>query len=312
MNDWGTVVAVILLHELPVLIHAGILKGAPLLWAALGGAYSERSGIMNIGLEGMMLAGAFAGVAGSGMTGNPWIGLVAGGVAGGLFGLIHALVSIHLKADQIVSGMGINLFSLGITGFLLFRIFNARGNSPEVTKIPSIQGWDNIPIVSEFLFPLSPLHLFLVVAVGFTIFIFYYTPFGLRLRACGEDPQVVKAVGCRVSIYRYTAVIVSGILAGFGGVQLSLGDISQFSVGMTNGRGFVALAALICSGWRPGRAVLICLFFGCAEALGERFQGVFPMIPSRGWLVLPFVFALVVLSLQRTRVQPPHALGKVI
>ncbi|RJP18815.1 MAG: ABC transporter permease [Candidatus Omnitrophota bacterium] len=311
MYEWTAIIPMILLHELPMLVHAGVLKGAPLLWATLGGAFSERSGIINIGLEGMMLAGAFAAVAASGLSGNPWAGLMAGAVCGGLFGLVHALVCIRWKADQIVSGMGINLFSLGITGFLLFQIFKARGNSPEVPKIPTIQGWSDIPILSDLFFPLSPLHILLFLMIGFTIFVFYQTAFGLRLRACGEDPRVVKAAGVRASLYRYGAVGISGVMAGLGGVQLALCDVSQFSQGMTNGRGFVALAALICSGWRPGRAALICFLFGCAEALGERLQGAFPLLPSRAYLALPFVLALIVLSLRKTQSRPPRALGKV-
>ncbi len=311
MHDWFSYFLVLLIHEFPIVIHAGVVKGAPLLWASLGGAYSERSGVINIGLEGMMLIGAFAAVVGSGLTGSPWIGLLAGAVCGALLGLVHAVVCIQFKANQIVSGMGINLFALGITGFLLFRIFNARGNSPEVEKIPAITGWDTIPFLSNLLFPLSPVHLLLFCVIGITVFVFYQTRFGLRLRACGEDPAVVKAAGIRVSFYRYTAVIISGMLAGLGGVQLSICDVHQFSQGMTNGRGFIALAALICSGWRPGRAAVICFLFGCAEALGERLQGIFPIIPSRAYLVLPFVFALVVLSLKKSRIQQPQALGKV-
>jgi len=300
----------LLFHELPVLLHAGAMKAAPLLWATLGGAYSERSGVINIGLEGMMLAGAFAGVAGSGMTGNPWAGLAAAAVCGGLFGLAHALVSLRWKADQIVSGMGINLFALGITGLLLDRIFHARGNSPEVPKLPAVQGWSDMDFLSDLLFPFSLLHVALLLAAGTTIYLFYQTAFGLRLRACGEDPRVVEAAGLPPSLYRYTAVTLSGMLSALGGAQLSLSDVSQFSTGMTNGRGFVALAALICSGWRPGRAIGICLLFGCAEALGERLQGVLPWIPARIYLILPFALALAVLSFRRRIVQAPRALGK--
>ena len=308
--DLYTLLISICLHECPALLHAGALKAAPLLWASLGGAYSERSGVINIGLEGMMLIGAFAAVAGSGLTGNPWLGLLVGAAAGGLFGLIHALAALQWKANQIVSGMGINIFALGITGFLLYRIFEARGNSPEVTKIPAVHGWEDVPFLSDLFFPFSLLHILLLFALCFTIYIFYRTAFGLRLRACGEDPEVVKAAGVNVSFYRYAAVVISGILAGIGGAQLSLSDVSQFSVGMTNGRGFVALAALICSGWRPGRAAWVCLFLGTAEALGERLTEVFPLIPSRACQVLPFVFALLVLAYKRELAQQPRALGK--
>lgn len=297
--------------ELASLLHAGFLKGAPLLWAAIGGAYSERSGVINIALEGMMLVGAFAAVTGSYVTGSPWIGILCGVVCSGLLALIHAWVSLYWKADQIVSGMGLNLFALGITGFLLQKIFHTIGNSPEVHKMPAIAWKSGISAIDHLLFPLSPLHIALILFLFFTLYLFYRTRYGLRLRACGEDPHVVQSAGVRVNFYRYTAVIMSGICAGLGGVQLSLGEISQFSIGMTNGRGFVALAALICSGWRPGRAAIICLFFGIAEALSERSQAVFPHLPSRALLALPFIFALVVLSLSRQRNNAPQALGQV-
>jgi ABC-type uncharacterized transport system permease subunit len=296
--------------ELAVLIHAGFLKGAPLLWATLGGAYSERSGVINIGLEGMMLIGAFADMTGAGLTGCPWIGLLLGAVCGGLLGLVHAWVSLYWKADQIVSGMGINVFAFGLTGFLLYKIFGARGNSSAVNKLPWVQ-WGNGDWWSVLIFPLSPLHLLLLLVLAVTLYLFYHTRFGLRLRACGEDPSVVQSAGISVNFYRYTCVALSGMLAGLGGAQLSISDINQFSVGMSNGRGFIALAALICSGWRPGRAALICILFGIVEALAERLQAVFPDLPSRALLALPFIFALLVLSLSRQTGKPPQALGKV-
>ncbi len=296
---------------MPLLLHAGFLKGAPLLWASLGGAYSERSGVINIGLEGMMLVGAFAAVAVSGMIENPWLGLMAGAFAGGLFGLLHAFVCLTCRANQIVSGMGINLIALGLTGFLLSLIFHTRGNSPEVMKLPAIQGGSiHIPFLSPLLFPLSPLHILLIMVLVATLYVFYRTRFGLRMRACGEDPTVVKSLGASVMFYRYSAVCISGVLAGIGGVQLSMSDISQFSVGMTNGRGFIALAALICSGWRPGWAFVICFLFGGIEALGERLQGALPWMPSRLSLALPFILALIVLAFRRASLRPPHALGK--
>lgn len=312
MIDLTLAISALLASELPLLLHAGFLKGAPLLWAAIGGVYSERSGVINIGLEGMMLIGAFAAVAASGLGGNPWLGLLAGALCGGVMGLAHAVICLRFRADQIVSGMGINLFSLGITGVLLFRLFNARGNSPEVPKIPVVHGFESqIPFVSDLFFPFSPLHVLLLFGVITTIVILYRTRYGLRLRGCGENPHAVESAGGRVAFYRYTAVTLSGVLAGLGGVQLSICDISQFSTGMTNGRGFVALAALICSGWRPGRAALICFAFGCAESLAERLQAVFPDLPARALLALPFALALLALSLKRQTSQPPQALGKI-
>lgn len=292
-------------------LHAGVLKAAPLLWATLGGAFSERSGVINIGLEGMMLVGAFAAVAGSGLTGSPWIGVLGAALCGALFGLLHAWISLFWKADQIVSGMGINLLALGITGFALFAVFDTRGNSPEVAKIPAFSVEETSSWWQLLIFPFSPTHILLGIILVVSIYLFYQTRYGLRLRACGENPAVVKAAGINVAYYRYSAVTLSGMLAGLGGAQLSIGDISQFSVGMTNGRGFIALAALICSGWRPGRAALVCIFFGVMEAMSESLQSFLPGLPSRAMLALPFVLALIVLALSYQKSQAPKALGEV-
>lgn len=286
--------------EAPLLLAAGFAKCAPLAWAALGGLLSERSGIINIGLEGMMLIGAFFAVLGVGLTGSPWAGVGCALLSGAVTGLLHAVLCIHGRTDQIISGMGINLIALGLTGMLLSRIFDAYGNSPTVEKLP---------VFSETL-ALSPLHLCLLLVLAGIILLIYYTRTGLNLRACGEDPGVVRSAGIWVNGYRYAAVTLGGALAGIGGAQLSISDVSQFTTGMTNGRGFIALAALICSGWRPGRALLICWLFGMAEAGAERLQTPFPEIPSRAMLALPFAVALIVLALRPQQTRPPAALGK--
>lgn len=290
-----------LLSNMPGIFHSGIIIAAPLLWAAFGGLLSERSGVINVGLEGMMLTGAFFGAAGSWLTGSPWLGLLLGITAGGFMGLLHAWICLQWRANQIVSGMGINLLAFGITGFLLYRIFETRGNSPEVNKIP---------FLTDTWFPLSPLHIFLAVTAIAIYYIYHHTRFGLRLRACGENPHVALSAGIRVKYYQYIGVILSGALAGAGGAQLSIGDISQFSVGMSDGRGFIALAALISSGWKPGRLILICLAFGMFVALGERMQTVFPQISSRAFLMMPFVIALFVLAFFSSAIRMPASLGK--
>ena len=290
----------IVLASMPALMAAALAKSAPLLWASLGGAYSERSGVINIGLEGMMLTGAFFAVWGAWFGGSPWIGLGCAIIAGGLAGLLHATLCIYGRANQIVSGMGVNIIALGLSGFLLVRVFHALGNSPVVAKVTT---W----ILGA---AVSPLHLLLVVVLLTTMYGFYQTRFGLRLRACGEDPAAAKAAGLPVTLYRYCAVTISGALAGLGGAQLSIGELSYFTTGMSGGRGFIALAVLICSGWRPGRAALICFGFGFAEALAESIQGVFPALPSRALLALPFVLALFVLMGRPREARGPAALGK--
>ena len=298
------------------LLHTAGIKASPILWASLGGLCSERSGIVNIGLEGMMLAGAFFAVLGSHFLPSPWLGLLCAAIAGGLLGLLHAWLSIRWRVDQIISGIGINLLSLGLTGFLLLRIFQAYGNSPTVPKFGSISGefFRQIPIVGELLvqliFPLCPLHLVLLGLVLVVWWFFWKSVWGLRLRATGENPHAVRSAGIHPERIQYVAVTVSGILAGIGGAQLSIGDVSAFSTGMTNGRGFIALAALICGQWRPEGVVIACLCFGFVEALGEHLQGRLPLLPSEFYLALPFVLALAALSAARWTGRPPVALGK--
>lgn len=281
---------------------AGAVKSAPLIWTTLAGAFSERSGIINIGLEGMMLLGAFSAVWGSWIWGTPWAGLAMAAGVGALAGLFHGVVCIFGKADQIISGMGLNVIAFGLTGLLLTLIFNAMGNSPEVEKIPVMQ------LVGGVSF--SVMHVMAALAGIAALLVFYQTRFGLQLRACGERPDAARAAGVNVSLCRLAAVVCSGILASLGGAHLSIVDVSYFSVGMSGGRGFIALAILICSGWRPGLAILLCLAFGTIEAGAERMQSVFSNAPSRLMLAAPFIVALVVLALRTRSVHPPEALGR--
>lgn len=277
-----------------------LAKATPLLLAAIGGLYSERAGVVNIGLEGMMLAGAFGGVVGSLQFESPWIGLLVGMTAGAVLAAIHGWVTIRLRADQIISGTAINLLSLGATGFLLFEWFGTHGSSPTAVKLP---------IVSLPSLRLPPTTLFALLSVPVTLFIVYRTPWGLRLRACGEAPQIVRASGVSVGWMRFGAVVLSGALAGLGGAHLSLGDLSQFVERMTAGRGFVALAALIFGKWHPLGVLAACLFFGTAEAIADTLQGWTAAVPSQVFLALPFVLTMVVLAGFVGRSRPPAALG---
>ncbi|MBI1387940.1 MAG: ABC transporter permease [bacterium] len=287
-----------------MLAHLGFIKAAPLIWASLGGCVSERSGVINIGLEGMMLTGAFAAAWGADAAGNPWAGVAAALLAGAAMGALHAAACLWGKANHIVSGMAVNIIALGLTGFLLSRVFHALGNSPEVPSLGGwfIPGWNAAPV--------SPLHPVLIVTVFATVYLMYRTRYGLRLRACGESPSAARAQGVQVTRYRFAAVCASGALAGLGGAQLAIGDVSYFSVGMSGGRGFIALAAMICAGWRPGRAAWVCLAFGVIEALGERLQGAVPALPSRLMLSLPFLIALAMLALRSSSLRQPAALGR--
>jgi simple sugar transport system permease protein len=282
-----------------------LTKSAPLILAALGGLLSERAGIIHVGLEGTMLAGAYAAAAGSLAAGNPWIGLMVGGAVGGLLGLLHALACIRLRSDHVVSGTAINLLALGGTGFLLFRTFGVHGNTPTV---PKLAPW-SLPGLSPDLFRAVPTVYLALAAVALIHLVLYRTTWGLRLRATGEQSAAVLAAGVPLRRLQYVAVALGGALAGLGGAHLSLGDLSQFVERMTSGRGFVALAALICGRWRPVGTLAACLFFGLVEAFAEGLQGE-NALPSQFFLALPFLLTLGVLAGFAGRSRPPAALGQ--
>ena len=263
----------------------------PYLFAAAGGVLAERSGVISLGLEGYMLAGAFGGTLGTYYTGSGWIGVACGAAAGLLFALVHALVSLRFRADQVVSGIAINLLVIGLTRFLLKLFFGSSSNSPRV---------------GGFAFdPLLVIGVFAPVALAWLI---YRTPYGLRVRAAGEHPEAAETLGVRVQRVRLTAVATSGALAALGGVYLAL-DQHQFTDEMTAGRGFIALAAVIFGRWDPMRAALACLFFAAAETLQIQLQGT-QGIPSQFIQMLPYVLTIVALAGVVGRAIPPASLGK--
>jgi general nucleoside transport system permease protein len=291
-----------------ILVASTIRLATPLVLAALGGLFSERSGVINIALEGKMLAGAFTAAAvtyavdtkfGTGAA-SPWIGLLAGMIAGLFIAVIYAVSCIRFKADQVVSGAAINILMLGIPGFLSGALFLSSGSTPQIPK-------DN-------LLPQSPLFIAVVIAllVAGISYVVYKTPFGLRLRSVGENPEAADAAGVSVSRIRYSGVLLAGILAGMGGAYLSIGQSSLFTRNMTVGRGFIALAALIFGKWRPVPTLLACLLFGFTEAMSIQMQGVKPFgkdIPVQFIQMVPYVLTIVVLAGFIGSSRPPRALG---
>ncbi|HZG52951.1 MAG TPA: ABC transporter permease [Pyrinomonadaceae bacterium] len=280
------------------LIFSTIRTATPLLLAALGGLYSERSGVINIALEGLMLAGAFTAAAVTHYAGNPWLGLLAGIGAGMLVASIHAVACIRFNADQVVSGTAINILMTGVPAMLSGALFLSSGSTPQIPK-------DN-------LIPWTPVVLALLL-VGLTWYVLYRTPYGLRLRAVGENPEAADAAGVGVNRVRYSAVLVSGALAAIGGAYLSIGQSSLFTRNMTSGRGFIALAALIFGKWRPVQTMLACLLFGFTEAISIQMQGVFKPwgeeIPVQFISIVPYVLTIIVLAGFIGLSRAPRALG---
>lgn len=275
------------------LLFSTIRLATPLVLAALGGLFSERSGVINIALEGLMLAGAFTAAAVTHYVGSPWVGLLAGIAAGVLVASIHAVACIRYKADQVVTGTAINIMMIGVPALLSGALFLSSGSTPQIPK--------------EQLIPWTPVVIAFVLVI-ITYYVLYYTPFGLRLRAVGENPEAADAAGISVKRMRYTAVLISGALAAIGGAYLSIGQSSLFTRNMTAGRGFIALAALIFGKWRPVQTMLACLLFGFAEAVAIQMQGVVE-IPIQFIQIIPYVLTIIVLAGFIGHSRAPRALG---
>jgi simple sugar transport system permease protein len=273
------------IFSLEVLASA-LRMSVPLAFAALGGVYSERGGVVNIALEGIMLVGAFGAVLGTYFTGNSWIGLLVAMSFGFLIALIHAIVSITFRINQIVSGTALNIMATGLTTFLSRLIFKAAGSSPHIEGMTQ---W-HIPGISG---SLSPLMVIMFLCIILSQFIIFRTRYGLRLRACGENPFAADSLGIDVIRMRYSGVLISGALGGLGGAFLSLEHARVFVEGMTTGRGFIALAAMIFGRWTPIGSFGACFLFGLAEALRIRLEGL--GIPTQFIQMIPYIITMLVL-----------------
>jgi general nucleoside transport system permease protein len=285
------------------LFFSTIRFATPLIFAALGGMFSERSGIINIALEGLMLAGAFTAAVVTYETGNPFFGFLCGMISGAVLALVYAIACIKFEADQVVAGFAINILMLGLPALLSGAIYDSTGSTEQIAKENQLPEFLGLSVASYLAFLLVPV----------CWYVLYKTPFGLRLRAAGENPAAADAAGVSVLKLRYTAVILSGILAAAGGAYLSIGQSSLFTRGMTAGRGFIALAALILAKWKPIPVLLACLFFGFTEALtiplasyrlasGET-------IPVQFVQIIPYVLTIIVLAGFIGQSRAPKALG---
>lgn len=284
----------------------------PLTFAGLSCTIAERAGIFNIGVEGMMLAGAFAGAVGGHFTGSSWAGIVLACAVGALFGLLLAILAVTLGANHIVSGIMINILALGLTSFLA-RIILGKAITE---KLPLLELWripllERLPILGEVLFQQSPLS-YISYALAFLLaWIFFKTTWGLAIRAAGENPKAVDTAGINVALVRYLCVISSGALAALGGAFLSIGLVRYFTENMSAGRGFIGLTIVIMGKWHPAGALAAALVFGAVDALQLRLQAFEVGIPYQFLLMLPYICGLVAISGLVGRVDAPAAVGKI-
>lgn len=285
------------------LLFSTIRFATPLIFAALGGMFSERSGVINIALEGLMLSGAFTAAVVTYETGNPFLGFLCAMIGGGVLAAVYAIACIKFEADQVVAGFGINILMLGLPALLSGAMYDSAGSTEQIAKENLLPDFFGINVASFLAFLLVPICWYAL----------YKTPFGLRLRAVGENPSAADAAGISVTKLRYSAVILSGVLAAAGGAYLSIGQSSLFTRAMTAGRGFIALAALILAKWRPVQVLFACLFFGFTEALTIPLANIKTAsgenIPVQFIQIIPYVLTIIVLAGFIGLSRAPKALG---
>ena len=294
------------------LITATLRIATPLIFTALGGTFSERSGVVNIGLEGMMTIGAFFAVYGTHITGSPVIGMLFAIVAGGLLALVHAFLSINLKSDQVISGTAINLFATALASFLIYTLFNTGGQTDLVKTLPFNvpESIKSIPYLGDFLGGLNWFVIIAIVLVFVCHFVLYKTSLGLRIRAVGEHPKAADTLGINVYKIRYGCVILSGMLACLGGAALSIGITPIYRDGMVSGRGFIALAAVIFGNWTPIGSFGACLLFAFGQSFEILAQGFGWSLPSEVFTMIPYLLTMLALAGFVGKTSAPAASGE--
>ena len=298
--------------DLVISLAASTLRiSTPIALAATGETYSERAGIVNLGLEGQLLIGAFAAVLGSHYSGSPYVGMLLAMAAGLLAGWLHVLFVVRFRANQIVMGVGMNIFALGLTTIGLQTIWGNRGKSDTVTGFPPINlDWlDSIPVIGPILNGHTLIvYLMLLIAV-LSWYVLFRTKIGLRLRVVGENPRAADSVGINIDRIKFWAVCVGGMLSGLGGAYISLSDLSLFSRNMSAGRGYIALAACILGNWNPLGALGGAMIFGFLGALQIRLQAT--KFPTQFIQMIPYVLVIVIVAGVVRRVRPPGAVGEI-
>jgi simple sugar transport system permease protein len=298
--------------DLVISLAASTLRiSTPIALAATGETYSERAGIVNLGLEGQLLIGAFAAVLGSHYTGSPYVGMLLAMAAGLAAGWLHVLFVLRFRANQIVMGVGMNIFALGLTTIGLQTIWGNRGKSDSVTGFPPIDlGWlDSIPLIGPILNGHTLIVYLMLLIAGLSWYVLFRTKIGLRLRVVGENPRAADSVGINIDRIKFWAVCVGGMLSGLGGAYISLSDLSLFSRNMSAGRGYIALAACILGNWNPLGALGGAMIFGFLGALQIRLQAT--KFPTQFIQMIPYVLVIVIVAGVVRRVRPPGAVGEI-
>lgn len=298
------------MSSIVMLISATLRLATPLIFAALGGVFSEKSGVVNIALEGIMTTGAFFAVYGSYVTGNPWIGILFAIIAGAIIAAIHAYLSINLKADQIVSGVGINVFAGALTSYLIVKFFKTNSQTSVVESLPyPVETMAKVPIIGGVLKELNWFVFMAIALVFISHFVLYKTPLGLRIRSVGEHPKAADTLGINVYKIRYLCVILSGVLGALGGATLSIGIMNLYRENMVSGRGFIALAAMIFGNWKPINAMWASMLFAFAETFQLFAKGFGWAIPGEFYAAFPYIITMFALAGFVGKTQAPAADG---
>jgi simple sugar transport system permease protein len=291
-------------------IFASAVRWAtPILLTALGEIFTERAGILNLGLEGIMLMGALTGFVGAYNTGSLWLGLLIAALTGMAMGLLMAFMSVTVKANQVVAGLGLTILGSGLSTLLFRLFFGLRTKPPQIAMFPvqPIPLLDKLPALGDILFNHNVMVYFTFILVGVVWIVLYRTRYGLALRAVGERPEAVDTRGLNVGLLRYSALLIGGALAGMGGAYLTLANLGIFWTGMTAGRGFIAVAVVVFARWDPVRALWGALVFGGAASLQTALQTLEAPIPSELLLMLPYIATVVVLVSVSRRAEFPGA-----
>jgi len=290
-------------------LQASVRLAAPLMLVSVGGVYTERVGIVNIGMEGMMLAGALASVAASFFTGNVVIGAICAMMAGGLLAVVHAYLTVPRRASQLISGLAINLVALGLTDFGYARLFSTERARVATFPVLSPPEWHGVPFFGPVIFAQPVVVWIALILPLVSAWVLYRTSWGLNIRAVGEHPHAVASAGLSVFRLKYVGVILSGVFAGLGGSALAQAELGYFAPNMTGGRAFVVLAALVVGKWNPIVVAAACMLFGAADALQLRFQTFGAIIPYQFPVMMPYLLTIAALAGFVGRTVPPKTLG---